>query len=121
MIEKLAELVNADDWLVKRGRFFNDRFVIGVGEDDYLVRVVDGRIASVEKGPHVMPAWRFAIRADRKTWESFWQPVPPPGFHDLFALLRKRLVALEGDLQPMMAHLLYIKLALAKPRELAAS
>ncbi len=121
MIERLAELVNADAWLVKRGRLLNATFAIGVDDVDYLIRVADGRIERVEKGPHVMRSWTFAIRASAKTWETFWQPVPPPGFHDIFALLRKGLIAFDGDLQPMMAHLLYIKLLLAKPRELAAS
>jgi hypothetical protein len=121
MIERLADLVNDDAWLVKRGRLLNITFAIGIDETDYLVRVIDGRIAEIEKGPHVMRSWTFAIRADRATWETFWQAVPPPGFHDIFALLRKRLIAFEGDLQPMMAHLLYIKLLLAKPRELAAA
>jgi hypothetical protein len=121
MIERMAELVNDDAWLVKRGRLFNDTFAIGVDGVDYLIRVANGRIESVEKGPHVMRSWTFAIRADAKTWETFWQSVPPPGFHDIFALLRKGLIALDGDLQPMMAHLLYIKLMLAKPREIAAA
>ena len=120
MIERLPELVNNDPWLVRRGRLFNVTFAIGVGEEDWLVRVAEGRIESVEKGPHVMRSWRFAIRAAPETWAIFWQAVPPPGFHDIFALLRKRLIAFEGDLQPMMAHLLYVKLLLAKPRELAA-
>jgi hypothetical protein len=121
MIERLAELVNDDAWLVKRGRLLNVTFAIGVDDTDYLIRVIDGRIAEIEKGPHVMRSWTFAVRASAQTWETFWQAVPPPGFHDIFALLRKRLVAFEGDLQPMMAHLLYIKLLLAKPRELAAA
>jgi len=119
VIERLAELVNADAWLVKRGRLLNTTFAIGIGDDDWLVRVENGRIEAVEKGPHVMRSWRFAIRADAETWRTFWQPVPPPGYHDIFALLRKGLIVLDGDLQPMMAHLLYIKLVLAKPREIA--
>lgn len=119
MIERLPELVNGDEWLVRRGRLFSDTFLIGVGTVDYLVRVVEGRIASVEAGPHVMRSWTFAIRAAEEVWRIFWQKLPPPGYHDIFALLRKEQMTFEGDLQPMMAHLLYIKLVLAKPRELA--
>ena len=119
MIERLPELVNGDEWLVRKGRLFNDTFLIGVGAVDYLVRVVEGRIASIETGPHVMRSWTFAIRAAEDVWQTFWRKLPPPGYHDIFALLRKGQIAFEGDLQPMMAHLLYIKLVLAKPRELA--
>ncbi len=115
-VEHIPELVNQDPVLVRRGRLFNDTFLLGVGEDEFLIRVIDGRIASLEKGPLVMRPWTFGLRADADTWTKFWAPVPPPGFHDIFALLRKGRITLEGNLQPLMAHLLYLKLLLAAPR-----
>jgi hypothetical protein len=42
--------------------------------------------------------------------------VPPPGWHDLFALSKKGVMVLEGDLQPLMANLQYVKDLLALPR-----
>jgi len=76
-------------------------------------------VESVAKGPFVMRSWRFAIRARRECWEKFWAPVPAPGWHDLFALLRRGDVAFEGDQRVLMAYLLYVKLLLAAPRRLA--
>ena len=49
-----------------------------------------------------------------------WKPVPEPGWQDLFALQRRKLLTMEGDLQPLMANLLYIKDVLASPRRLHA-
>ena len=43
----------------------------------------------------------------------FWSPQPPPGFNDIFALFKRKLQRIEGDLHPFMANLLYIKDVLA--------
>lgn len=120
MIDKLPELVNADPAIVRWGRQMNETFLIEVGEAQYLVTVRAGCIESVEKGPLVMRAWTFAIRASADAWSRFWRKVPEPGWSDLFALLRRGDVRFEGDQRVLMAYLLYLKLVLAAPRKLAA-
>ena len=116
MIERLAQLVNEDPAIVRWGRHMNETFMVEVGATQYLVGVRSGRIEKVEKGPFVMRSWRFAFRARQEHWEKFWQRPPAPGWHDLFALLRRGEVAFEGDQRALMAHLLYLKLVLAAPR-----
>ena len=118
MIERLAELVNADPALVRRGRFLTTDFLVEVGETSYHICVERGRITSVTPGPVLMRPWRFAIRATEDAWREFWQPVPRAGYHDLFALTRFGRARIEGDLQPLMAHLRYVKDVLAAPRRL---
>jgi hypothetical protein len=120
MIERIAELVNADERLVRRGRFLSTTFLLEVGDDGYLVRIADGRVAAVTKGPFVTPDYSFALRAPREAWETFWRKLPPPGFNDLFALFKRGLLRIEGDLHPFMANLLYFKDVLAAPRREAA-
>jgi hypothetical protein len=66
-----------------------------------------------------MRPWRFAVRADAEAWEEFWRPVPRPGFHDLFAMTKAGRATVEGDLQPLMANLRYLKEVLAAPRRLS--
>ena len=119
MIDQLPELVNSDPLLVRRGRYLSDSFMIEVGMQQYLVHVRNGRIETVRQGPFVMQCWTFAIRAPGDVWDRFWQKIPEPGYHDIFALLRKAQIVFEGDLRPMMANLLYIKQVLAAPRALA--
>ena len=119
MIERLFDLVNADEALVRRGRYFTCDFLVEVGDAAYHVAVERGRIASITRGPGLMRAWRFAIRAPEDAWREFWQPVPRAGFHDLFALTRFGRARIEGDLHPLMANLRYVKEALEKPRLLA--
>jgi hypothetical protein len=120
VIERIPELVNDDPAIVRWGRDMNETFMVEVGERQYLLTVRAGRVESVATGPFVMRAWRFAIRANEASWEKFWKKVPEPGWHDLFALLRRGDVAFEGDQRVLVAYLLYLKLVLAAPRRLAA-
>jgi hypothetical protein len=117
LIERIAQLVNDDPAIVRWGRTMNETFMVEVGETQYLVTVAAGRIEKVERGPFAMRAWRFAIRAKEAHWEKFWRQPPPPGWHDLFALLRRGEVAFEGDQRVLMSYLLYLKLVLASPRK----
>jgi hypothetical protein len=120
MLERLAELVNADANLVRRGRFVNTTFLIGIDDANYLIRIAEGRIASITPGPFITPHYSFALRASREAWEKFWRPLPPLGFTDIFALVKNKLMRVEGDLHPLMANLLYFKDVLASLRKEAA-
>jgi len=115
-IEKLPGLVNGDQALVHRGRYFSERFMVEVGARQYLIEAAQGRIASVTPIRTPLQSWTFAIRAEAETWERFWQPIPEPGHHDIIALFRYRRMRLEGNLQPLLANLLYLKMVLAAPR-----
>jgi hypothetical protein len=118
VIDRIAPLANRDPGLQRWGRHMNETFMVEVGSAQFLLTVRAGRVESVEKGPFVMRGWRFAIRASQESWDKHWQNPPLPGWHDLFALLRRGEVAFEGDQRVLMAYLLYLKLLLALPRQL---
>jgi hypothetical protein len=117
MIERIAGHVNADAALVRRGRFVNTTFLIGIDDTSYLIRIAEGRVAGVTPGPFITPHYSFALRASREAWEKFWQPLPPLGFTDIFALVKNKLLRVEGDLHPLMSNLLYFKDVLAALRK----
>jgi len=119
-VESLPELVNGDADLVRRGRFLTVSFLVEVGDTPYQVTVIEGRVWRVERGPFLLRSWRFAVRAPEEAWRRFWAPVPEPGYHDLFAMTRRGEARVEGDLQPFMANLQYLKDVLAAPRRAAA-
>lgn len=73
MLERLPELVNADSDLVWRGRGMTARFLVAVGEDEWLVDVQAGRVAGVAKGPFRMASWIFALKGTKAGWDKFWQ------------------------------------------------
>ena len=116
MIEALKQRVNDDTGLVRRGRFLTTTFLLEIGATAWLISIFEGRIVSVTKGPFVMPSSSFALRAPEEEWQKFWSRRPPPGSNDLLALVRRRVLKTEGNLQIFMANLRYFKEALAKLR-----
>jgi hypothetical protein len=116
MLDTLAERVNGDPNVVRRGKSVTTTFLIAIDTTDHLVRVVEGRIASITPGPFITPNYSFALRAPREAWEKLWSPKPIPGFTDIFALVKKKLLRIEGDLHPFMSNLLYFKGVLAAAR-----
>jgi hypothetical protein len=113
MLEHLAARVNGDANLVRRGRNVTTTFLIQIDSADHLVSVADGKITGIKPGPFITPNYSFALRASRESWDKLLSPKPIPGFTDIFALVKKKLLRIEGDLHPFMTHLLYFKGVLA--------
>lgn len=116
MIDRLPELVNGDADLVRRGRLLSTTFLVGVDDTEWLVTVHAGRVERVERGPFLMRSWSFAVRAPAAAWQRFWETMPAPGYHDLFAMKKGGHMTIEGDLIPLMQHLRYVKDVLTAPR-----
>jgi len=115
-IDRLMRAANAHAGLVHRGRGLDTTFLLECSDARALVQIRAGRVESVRKGPFVMPSWDFALRASSEEWARFWLPVPPPGHHDLMAMIKRRALRLEGDVRPFMTHLFYFKALLASVR-----
>ena len=115
-LEQLAERVNADAGLVRRGRFLSTAVLIEVGTTQWLANVVEGRVTRVRRGPFVMPSWHLALRAPEAEWALFWTAEPPPGSNDLMALIKRRVLKVDGDVKVFMANLRYFKEVMAKLR-----
>ncbi len=114
--EALAAKVNADERLVWRGRHVSTSFLLQVDQVQYVIQILAGRVAAVKKGPFPIADWVFALRASETAWTEFLQPIPKPGFHDVMAMLKLKHLKMEGDLYPLMSHLLYFKDVLASVR-----
>lgn len=114
--EALPTLVAQDADLVRRGRFLTCDVCLGVGDQQLLLRIVDGRVLAVHRGPFLLRPWTFSIHASAEDWLGFLEPVPKPGWHDLMAMSKRGSARIEGDLQPFMANLQFIKDVLATPR-----
>lgn len=120
----LPALVNGDPMLRRWGRFLEADLLLAIGAEEWLLRLHDGAVEWVRRGPFVMPSCTLAIRIAPEAWRDFLSPEPPPGRHDLMAMLRGKELRVEGDLHPFMSHLLWFKAALATlraaPKEIAA-
>lgn len=121
MIEQLADKVNANAALVRRGQYLSTTFLLQIGPDGWLVAIENGRIVSVAREGLPLVPHAFALRASREAWTEFWQRIPKPGFHDLIALTKFRHLKVEGDIKVFMTHLRYFKDALASLRNTGAA
>jgi hypothetical protein len=119
IFDQLPALVGPD--LQRRGVWFSERFRVGIGSIPFDVTAAQGRIVSVERGPFLMRSHRFAIAASADAWQRLWQPIPEPGWHDILAIYKRGYAQIEGDLQPLMANLQYVKDVLATPRQIMRS
>ena len=97
-------------------QYLNTSFMISTIENEYLVNIEKGIVKNVEEGPFVMPSYVFKLTAPKNEWLKFLQQTPQPGSHDIIAMLRRKVLKFEGDLHPLMSHLLYFKLLLASLR-----
>ena len=116
MFEKLAEKNNVRHSLASMAQYLNTCFMISTIEHEYLVNIEKGIVKNVEEGPFVMPSYVFKLTAPKDEWLKFLQHTPQPGSHDIIAMLRRKVLKFEGDLHPLMSHLLYFKLLLASLR-----
>jgi hypothetical protein len=117
-VECLPKLVNDDEALLRRGRYLTTDFMIEIGAQPYYISIDRGRISALQRGPIVMKSWSFAVRGSEDAWRKFWEPYPPPHFHDIFALAKQGAFQIDGDYQPLITNLLYFKELLAAPRAL---
>ena len=108
-LESLRQRASGDALLARFGRDLNLALIVGDGDLDWLIEVEHGAIVRVTKGPLVMPRSDLRLRAASETWTRFLEPVPPPGYHDLFALRRYKRIQIEGDIRLLSAYLFYFK------------
>lgn len=113
---RLPDLVNADSWLVRKGRLLDIDILVELGDVPFCVAIQRGRIAACDRGPLPLRPWEFAVRGTRNGWRRFWEPVPPPQFHDIFALVKRGEFRIEGNVHRLMVNLFYFKEVLAAPR-----
>jgi len=116
MFLKLVEKDERRETLSEMARYLNTNFIISTIDTEYLVNIEKGSVTTVQEGPFVMPSYNFKLTAPKDEWLKFLQPIPQPGSHDIIAMLRREVLKFDGDLHPLMSHLLYFKLLLASLR-----
>lgn len=118
-LQRMASTANASEALRRLGRFCAVDFLLVADETGAYVSVKAGEITALQAGPRHLRSYHFAIRAPAPHWAEFWSLAPRPEFHDIFALARFGHATIDGDLDPLLAHLPYFKRLLWLPREFA--
>ena len=114
---RLPDLLSADTDLIRRGRWCVVDCRVDVGGEPFFLSIREGALTALERGPRLMRSTAFAFRATDEAWAHYWKPIPDPGWHDLFALTKRGVASMDGDLRPFVQNLQYFKDLLALPRE----
>ena len=117
-IERLPELLNGDTGFAFRARAMSLDFALASGRDRFYVPVRAGRLEPVVRGSQILRSAALAFAAEPEVWLAHWRPVPSPGNHDLFALVKDERLIIEGDTRVLVRHLQNFKDILAAPRAL---
>lgn len=117
--ERLADLLAADLDLRRRGRWVDTECRVEIGSEPFHLAIRGGELEEFARGARLMGSVAFSIRGSDEAWQRHWQRVPEPGWHDLFALTKRGVAAIDGDLRPLLQNLQYFKDLLALPRRLS--
>ena len=106
--------------LARWGRHLTATVLVEAGDRAWVLAIRDGALVSAEPAAAIMPRFDLALRFAPDGLARFLTAPPPPGWHDLMALMRHGALRVEGNIQPFMAHLFWFKGVLALLREDAA-
>ena len=101
--------VNSNKRLVHRGRWVNLTFTFGIDDYDFLIKINNGVIISIKKRTVLTQSGTFRIHGKSEAWEKHWLKIPPKDYHDIFAMLAKKIIIIDGNLIPLMQNLQYFK------------
>ena len=108
--------INSNQDLLKRGKWVNLTFTFGIENTDYLIQIINGKVNSIKKRVLLTKSGVFRIHGESLSWEKHWLKNPPRDYHDIFAMLAKKIIILEGDLTPFIQNLQYFKDLIASNR-----
>jgi hypothetical protein len=108
--------INSNQDLLKRGKWVNLTFTFGIQNTDYLIEIINGKVNSIKKRVLLTKSGVFRIHGESVSWEKHWLKNPPRDYHDIFAMLAKKIIILEGDLTPFIQNLQYFKDLIASNR-----
>lgn len=119
LIQRFASIaphVNSNTCLVHRGRMLTADLVIAIGATRFLLRIHRGEVAELTQRFALFHPCALFVQGTAEAWECLWKKVPPPGWHDLFALHKRGEMVIEGDTRLLFSHLQYLKDVLEMPR-----
>lgn len=119
-LEAMGKRLQSSRHLMRLGCVFSETILIEVDGIEHYLEFEKGQLVRVSLGPSRKTPWRFALRTDHKALRAFWQPIPTPGFHDIFGLVKIGRARIEGDILVLVKNLRFFKEFLALGRQEAA-
>jgi hypothetical protein len=105
----LTKYNNDNKKQVHRGRFLNICFALKIDEQTFIIKVEKGRIVAVEPEARSKNKPQFMFAAPSTSWDVYCQPLPPPGYQDVMAMVECGHAKLTGDIFPVLVNLFFVK------------
>lgn len=112
----LPHAVSQTPHLARLGALFSETVLVEVDTHEFYLHFDKGALTKVSEGPSRKTPWRFALRTDAAALDGFWQPLPKPGFHDIFGLAKIGRARIDGDILCLVRSLRFFKEVMALPR-----
>ena len=116
-IEKQIYKINSNQRLVENGRWLNITFTFGIEKKDYLIEIINGNVSSITKRTILTKSGTFKIHGSINSLEHHWLKIPPRYYHEIFAMLAKQIITIDGNLTPFIQNLQYFKDLIASNRQ----
>ena len=97
----------------ERNRDANLQLLVRFGDEPVHLSIQHGKVTQARREIKPLTSHDVSISAAPHVWQRFWESVPAAGDHDIFALTKKGDMQIQGNLQPFMAHLQFVKDLLA--------
>ena len=117
LIKNIKKSVNNNPQIISKGKWVDLKFILGVDDKDFIFKINFGKIVSIEKRTVDTKTGLFKISASLISWKKHWLNIPPRDYHDLFAMLSKKIVKIDGNILPLMQNLQFFKDLIASNRE----
>lgn len=116
-LRRMQARLNETPHLLRLGSLFSETVLIEVDANEYYLIFRDGRLTTITEGPSRKTPWRFALRTDADALARLWQPLPSPGFHDIFGLVKIGRGRIDGDILSLVKNLRFFKEFIALGRK----
>lgn len=110
-------MANSDKQLLRLGRLASLSLCIRINDTPFYLVIDNGRLERIDTGPFHLRHADLELSASWDNWQRFFQPVPPPGFHDILAMSSYFHLRVTGNQHLLREHLAYLKHLLALPRQ----
>ncbi|MCA0872813.1 hypothetical protein LCL97_18435 [Seohaeicola saemankumensis] len=107
--ERMRTNLNRTPHLRRLGALFSETVLIQIDDEEFYLFFDKGQLARIEPGPSRKTPWRFALRTDADALARFWEPMPAPGFHDIFGLIKIGRGRIDGDILCLVKNLRFFK------------
>ena len=117
ILERMRLALAARPHLLRLGALFSKTVLLEVDGAEFFLFFEKGVLEKIVDGPSRCTAWCFAFRTDRAALDEFWKPLPEPGFHDIFGLVKIGRGRIDGDILTLVRNLRFFKEFMALARE----